>query len=454
MEIYSTRREQYKHLIVFCANALTLILEVLPFAWFWYRVAFPLMRNPFAGMGSLAMVLIYALILFLFTRALNGYNISSMRTYEAVVSNLLALFCTNLVAYVLVGLVTVNYFNIPLIIGLTVLEMAVLALWVVLVRYVFTALYPPHTMIVVWSDFDPSEIIEKLVLRRDRYDVCETISLSQGYEKVEEQILKYEAVLLYNLEAKERNDMLKFCYDHSIRTYLTPKISDILISGMEGIYLFDTPLYLARNMGLTPLQRFWKRLTDIVVSAIGLVIASPFMLLIAIAIKLCDGGPVFYRQTRLTRNGREFRIYKFRSMYVDSEKSGARLASKHDSRVTPVGKVIRNLHFDELPQLINVLKGEMSIVGPRPERPEIVEEYQASIPEYSFRIRVKAGITGYAQVYGRYNTEPIDKLKYDMMYIQHYSLSLDFKIMLLTFKILFQKENAEGVDDSKRTAIK
>ena len=453
MEIYKTRREQYKHLIILCVNAITMILEIAAFSWFWYYRAFPIMKNPFHGMGHIAVIFIYGALLFFITKALNGFNVSSMRTYEAVVSNLLALFCTNVIAYVYTGLVTVNYYPLLPCILMTLCEMCILAIWVILIRRLFTVLYPPHTMLVVWSEFDPSEIITKLILRKDRYDVRETICLREGYESVERKMLEYESVLLYNLDAKERNDMLKFCYDHSLRTYLTPKISDILISGMEGIYLFDTPLYLARNMGLTPVQRFFKRLTDIVVSLIGLAVTSPIMLIVAIAIKACDGGPVFYRQIRLTRNGEEFLIYKFRSMYVDSEKNGARLASRHDSRITPVGKVIRNLHVDELPQLINVLKGEMSIVGPRPERPEIVQEYTESIPEYSFRVRVKAGVTGYAQVYGRYNTTPVDKLKYDMMYIQHYSLALDFKIMFLTFKILFQKENAEGVDDSKRTAL-
>ena len=453
MELHHRRREQYKHFILFCVNLLTLVIEVLPFIWFWYDVAFPMMKNPFAGMGSVAVVGIYALILFLFTRALNGYNVSSMRTYEVVVSNLLALLCSNVVEYLLAGLITVHYFSVGVFAAWTIIEMAVLAVWVVLICRVFTALYPPHTMLIVWSSYDPSDIITKLVLREDRYNVCETVCLEEGYARVHELMLKYESVLLYNLDAKERNDMLKFCYENSIRTYLTPKISDILISGMDGIYLFDTPLYLARNMGLSPLQRLAKRVVDLVISLLGLIIASPFMLIIAICIKCCDGGPVFYKQTRLTRGGQEFTIYKFRSMYIDSEAHGAQLATKHDSRITPVGRVIRNIHFDELPQLFNVLKGEMSIVGPRPERPEIFEEYKDEIPEYVFRIRVKAGLTGLAQVYGKYNTTPLDKLKYDMMYIQHYSMGLDLKIMLLTFKILFQKENAEGVDDHKRTAM-
>ena len=180
--------------------------------------------------------------------------------------------------------------------------------------------------------------------------------------------------------------------------------------------------------------------------------ASPFMIVIAILVKLYDKGPVFYKQARLTKGGKVFYVMKFRSMRVDSEKQGARLAMKHDDRITPVGRVIRNLHLDELPQLFNILKGDMSMVGPRPERPQIAEEYKKAIPEFDYRLKVKAGLTGFAQVYGKYNTTPYDKLKLDLTYIENYSFVLDIKLMFLTFKILFQKENTEGVEKWQVTA--
>ena len=220
------------------------------------------------------------------------------------------------------------------------------------------------------------------------------------------------------------------------------------------MHSFDTPLLVMRNNGLSFEQRVGKRIVDLVLTIPMCIVASPFMLLIAILIKAYDGGPVLYRQRRLTLDGREFMIYKFRSMCVDSEKGGARLARKNDSRITPVGKVLRNLHLDELPQVLNILKGEMSLVGPRPERPEIAAEYYKEIPEFAFRLRVKAGLTGYAQIYGKYNTTPYDKLKLDMYYIENYSLWRDIRIILMTIKILFVKENTEGVDDSQVTAMK
>ena len=176
------------------------------------------------------------------------------------------------------------------------------------------------------------------------------------------------------------------------------------------------------------------------------------MLVIALAIKLQDGGPVLYTQDRLTKGGKVFRIFKFRSMWMESEQGVARLARKNDDRITPVGRVIRALHLDELPQIINILKGDMSIVGPRPERPEIAAQYRRQIPEFDFRLKAKAGLTGYAQVHGKYNTTPYDKLKLDLYYIEHQSFLLDVELILLTIKILFIKENTEGVEDDQITA--
>ena len=216
--------------------------------------------------------------------------------------------------------------------------------------------------------------------------------------------------------------------------------------------MFDTPLLLFRNSGLTIEQQLVKRIFDIVCSLIILIVFSPVLLLVAACVKLYDGGPVFYRQARLTKDGKVFMIYKFRSMRVDSEKHGARLAMKGDSRITPVGNIIRNLHIDELPQILNILQGDMSIVGPRPERPEIAEEYYKELPEFSYRLKVKAGLTGYAQVYGKYNTTPIDKLKLDMTYIENYSFFLDLQLLATTVKILFQKDSTEGVESWQTTA--
>lgn len=235
---------------------------------------------------------------------------------------------------------------------------------------------------------------------------------------------------------------------------MTPKISDIIIRGSQNIHLFDTPLLLSNSRGLRFEQRFTKRAVDIVGSLLGILVLSPLFIIVSLLIKLYDGGPILYTQQRLTRGGKVFDIYKFRSMRTDSEKDNvARLAAVNDDRVTPVGKWLRRLHIDELPQLLNILIGDMSIVGPRPERPSIADEYVSAIPEFGFRLKVKAGLTGYAQVYGQYNTSPYDKLKLDLFYIENYTLWKDINIILITIKIMFISEKSEGVESTQVTAL-
>lgn len=206
----------------------------------------------------------------------------------------------------------------------------------------------------------------------------------------------------------------------------------------------------------SPEYLLMKRIIDIVLSLIALIFLSPVLILTAAAVKLTDGGPVFYKQIRLTKDGKPFRIIKFRSMRVDAEKDGvARLSTgDQDERVTRVGRIIRKARIDELPQLLNILKGDLSICGPRPERPEIAAQYCEEMPEFALRLQAKAGLTGYAQVYGKYNTTPYDKLQMDLMYIAHPSIIEDVKIMLATVKILLVPESTEGIAEGATTAMR
>jgi exopolysaccharide biosynthesis polyprenyl glycosylphosphotransferase len=247
---------------------------------------------------------------------------------------------------------------------------------------------------------------------------------------------------------------VKICFENDIRAYSTAKISDVLVRGAECIHLFDTPLLLYRNNGMTIEQRIIKRAMDIIISLLMLILTSPFLLISALAIKLYDGGPVFFRQERATLNGKVFRIHKFRSMIVDAEKDGKpRPTTEGDPRITPVGKILRATRLDELPQLIDILMGDMSLVGPRPERIEHVKQYTEEIPEFQYRLKVRGGLTGYAQLYGKYNTTPYDKLQLDLMYIQNYSLLLDVKLLLMTVKIMFIKESTDGFSEEKSKKI-
>lgn len=446
--------EQYKRLINFIARVIILSGEAFFFAVMWYRYYVPKYDYIFFRRGHWAMIGIYVLILFFFTRSFGGYNIGYARITDMSLSHVLALICCNFIEYFEICLILKEYVNpIPLI-GLSVMELALIFPWIYITRRIFVTLYPPRKMIVVYGDRSPKFLIDKINQRNDKYNICGQIHVSEGLEAITSVLKNYEAVVICDTPAQIRNDILKYCYKHSIRVYVTPKISDIIISGADDIYLFDTPLYLNRNQGLSFDQRFVKRAMDIVLSTIILVVFSPLFLILALIIKLQDNGPVFYTQDRLTMHGKVFKIIKFRSMYVDSEKNGARLAAKDDDRITPIGRFMRRTHIDELPQIINIFNGDMSFVGPRPERPQIAEEYEKSIPEFSFRLKVKAGLTGYAQVYGKYNTTPYDKLKLDLTYIENYSLWTDFKLILMTMKVIFQKDNTEGIDNDSTNALR
>ncbi len=449
-------KERYKHLLNFIANVVTLVFETFCFGWVWYMMYVPLMdkENLFFRRGNWAVIGVYALIVFFFTHMFGGYRIGYMRVADIILSQILAVFLATIVAYIEVCLIANDYLPPRPLLLMAAAEILFLVPWVILVRKGYQRLYPPRQMLVIYGEYSPDDLIAKINTRKDRYDICASLSYRVGYEELYTTILRYSAVVLCDLPAQARNQIIKFCYQESIRAYVTPKISDILFRGADDIHLFDTPLLLSRNQGLSIVEQFVKRAMDIVLSLLGILAASPFMLVIAAAIRLYDRGPVLYKQERLTKDGESFMIYKFRSMSVHSEEQGARLAAKGDERVTPVGRVIRAVHLDELPQLFNILKGEMSMVGPRPERQVIADQYTKEIPEFVLRLKVKAGLTGYAQVYGKYNTTPYDKLKLDLTYIENYNVWLDIRILFLTFKILFVRENTEGVDASQTTAIK
>lgn len=447
-------REQYKHLLNYGANLISLLVEGCIFAYIWYTYYSENIFLPFYRRGNWAVVGFYVLLIFFFTKVFGGYNIGYMRMTDIALSHVLSILLSGVAAYFEICMIARDYVNPEPVLGMMGAELVFILPWIYIVRKLYERLYPPRQMLVIYGHYSPDDLIAKINTRKDKYNICAAVSYEIGHEELYPMIQKYNAVVLCDLPAQARNQIMKYCYQESVRTYVTPKISDILFRGADDIHLFDTPLLLSRNQGLSIDQRIVKRICDIIFSLFGIILASPFMMIIALAVKLYDGGPVLYKQERLTRDGKPFMIYKFRSMSMDSEKNGARLAAKGDKRVTPVGKIIRNIHFDELPQLFNILKGEMSMVGPRPERKEISDKYEEEIPEFILRTKVKAGLTGYAQVYGKYNTTPYDKLKLDLTYIENYSLWLDVKIMLLTFKILFQKENTEGVDEEQTTAMK
>lgn len=445
--------EQYKRLIRFWASVLILTVEIGIYWIAWNRFFSEAAGTPFFRRGDWLMLAVYSILLLFFSKMYGGLKIGYLERGNILYSQILSVILVDIVTYLQIALLAKRFLNpFPFFLMFAAQAMAI-SIWTFLANFLFQKLFPPRQMLLIYGNRPSLSLMDKMNRRKDRYQIKDHIHVNEGLPKLMSLIPSYDAVVICDVSSSIRNQILKYCYSEGIRVYMTPKISDILIRSAEDITLFDTPLIMARNGNLSIEQAFLKRIMDIVISGVACVFTSPFMLITAAAIKLQDGGPAIYKQKRLTINGREFYVYKFRSMRVDAEKDGvARLASAGDSRITPVGSFIRKVRLDELPQLFNILRGDMSIVGPRPERPEIAKQYEAEMPEFRYRLRVKAGLTGYAQIFGKYNTTPYDKLKLDLHYIQNYSLLLDVKLMIQTIKILFMRESTEGIAAGQTTA--
>lgn len=454
------RIESLKRLIILQLSFVGLILQTGVYAYFWMTAYYPFLhmhrRLNFFFKGHVLMFLVYFVLLFFFTSTYGGLKVGYLKPVDVYFSQFFSLLGVNLLSYVQISLMANWLVDARPIIETMLIQIVLSAVWVYVCNMFYHKVFPPREILLVHGERPIDSIVAKFNSRKDKYRINRCIDIAEGIEKIKEEITGgYGAVVLWDIPIQVRNELLKYCYSKSVRVYMMPKVSDVLVKGSDQLHLFDTPILLTREYALKIEQRLIKRLIDIVCAVLLLIIASPFMLITAAAIKLYDGGPVLYKQIRCTRDAREFYILKFRSMRVDAEKDGvARLAAKNDSRITPIGRIIRAVRIDELPQLFNILKGDMSFIGPRPERPEIIAQYVEEMPEFVFRMKVKAGLAGYAQVYGKYNTTPYDKLKLDLTYIENYSVWLDLKLMLLTLKILFKPESTEGVDSNQTTAHK
>lgn len=397
------------------------------------------------------MIAVYAIFLLFFSQMYGGFKIGFYKTWNVIYSQILALFFTNVITYLQIALIDKKFHSISIMGSVFLIECVVVVIWAWISQKIYGKLFPQRRLLLVYGERPMFHLMQKISTREDKFQICNVVHYDQGVDAIQELVHKYDGVIVGDIPAHERNQLLKYCYGKGIRTYTVPKISDIINRSSDELNLFDTPLLLSRNEDLQVEELFLKRLTDILFSLIGLIVTAPFFLVIAVMIKATDHGPVFYKQTRLTKNRKEFEIYKFRTMIQDAEKDGkARLASQNDDRILPVGKFLRATRLDELPQLINILKGEMSLVGPRPERPELAEKIEEDLPEFAYRLKVKAGLTGYAQIYGKYNTTSYDKLKLDLTYIRNYSYFLDWKLILMTPKIMLLKESTEGVGNEEQ----
>ena len=355
-----------KRMIMFWSKMFIVLLQTGMYGWLWFHHYKDMMPVEYWRRGNWVIIALYALFIMVFSRAFGALKVGYLKTWDIMYSQFLTILCVNGVTYLQLSLINGDWKfleNSKEMFLLCFLDIILVLLWAIFMRWIYAFIYPPHEMLLIYGDISPDSIIRKLESRKDKYHVKDKVALSAGIETVYERIRQYDAVLIGDIPVQDRNQFIKYCFEQDIRCYGIPKISDIMIRNSESIDLFDSPLLLFRNNGLTYRQMFVKRAMDIAISLAGILISSPVMLLIAAFVKWYDHGPVFYRQKRLTKDGQEFEILKFRSMVVNSEKHGARLAKKNDSRITPIGRVIRRLHFDELPQLFNILKGDMAFVA-------------------------------------------------------------------------------------------
>ena len=333
-------------------------------------------------------------------------------------------------------------------------QMVLGATWIMTLHRIFERFHFRKKAILIYGNREDPEEVKRINKTINKYfKISKSIKYTNEAAVIKKAINKATVLYIGDIPAETRNRIVKYCMSANIECFSIPKVSDIYINSANVAQLNDKLLIQYPQIGISGYKAVIKRAGDILISLLMLILASPFMLVIALLVKLEDHGPVFYQQDRVTKDGRDFKMLKFRSMRVSAEEDGPRLASADDDRITRTGRFIRKTHLDELPQLINILKGDMSVVGPRPERHEFIEYYSTKVPEFAERLKVKGGLTGYAQVYGRYNTEPEDKIKYDLYYIYNYSLWLDFKLVLLTLRILFQRENTQGFDEEQAQAL-
>lgn len=436
-----------------CIKLLNAIAMAVPFTacWLWIYS-----RETLIHAKSMNHVLIIALFLFIYGtygRIYDAFLVSIHRISEMIYSQVLAVLISDGIMYVIMILLTRG---IPILCPMMIvfiIQTGISTVWCVLAhKYYFLTHKPKRTVIVYDIQRGIDDLINEYGLDK-KFDVRRSVTAEACIENGFKDLENAETVFICGVHSHDRNIILKDCISKEIDVYVLPRIGDVLMSGAKQMHMFHLPMLKVRRYHPTPEYIVMKRVFDILSSGIVLILVSPVMLITAIAIKVNDGGPIFYKQCRLTKDGKFFEVLKFRSMRVDAEKDGvARLSTgDRDNRVTTVGHFIRKVRIDELPQLLNILKGEMSVVGPRPERPEIAEQYMKELPEFALRLQAKAGLTGYAQVYGKYNTSPYDKLQMDLMYISKPSFMEDLKIIFATIKILFVPESTEGVAEGEKT---
>lgn len=426
-----------------------IVLLMIPFLICWTLYYEPRTTTVGSKQVSVLVMIIFFLICYYFGQRLDCFRVSILQIRDVIFGEVLATMITDIIMYILIWMLSIHLPN--LIPGLITWggQCVIGVIWAYVMHQSYFSTHPPIRTIVIYDERMGMENLIHTYGLEKRFNIKTVYPVESIMDKLE-VMEEFDAAFLCGIHSRERNIILKHCISHKIKLFMIPRIADVMMRGSEQIHMLYLPILKTQRYKPSIEYQIIKRTMDIVVSGIATIVLSPLFLITAIAVK-SDGGPAFYKQKRLTKDGKVFEILKFRSMRVDAEKySGAVLsAGENDPRITKVGRIIRACRLDELPQLLNILKGDMSLVGPRPERPELQKEIEKEVPEFGLRLQAKAGLTGYAQVYGKYNTTFYDKLLMDLMYISKPSILEDFTIMLVTVKILTSKESTEGVGEGK-----
>lgn len=434
--------KKYRHAILSLIKGLICLSAI---ASFIACVAIYYPESDFHFWGYVMFAALYLIVFLANANMYRCFNIGMLRRRELVFSFCTASFLTNFIMYFVISLLCKFIIDPLPLLAVLLFQWAAGSLLLLLANRMFFLLRPVRNAAMVCSqDQHETETLEKFQNMRDSYRIVEVISEAAGFDAIAAGLAPYSTVIAGAIDASLRQKLVNFCFEHNKRLFVLPSVQDIILHNSHETFVGDSVVYLCKNRAFTIEQLAVKRLMDIAVSLLGLLLTSPIMLVTALLIKLYDGGPVFFRQVRYTRNLERFTLIKFRSMIVDAEKDGARFTTPDDQRITPVGRFIRRTRIDELPQFFNILRGEMSLVGPRAERIENADYYCEMLPEFRYRMKVKAGLTGYAQIYGKYNTSYEDKLKLDLLYIENCSLIQDLQLLLLTVRVLFLPESTEG----------
>lgn len=447
-------KKTYQDFLLRIIKAVNVALLTVPFAAVWYVWYSNQLIMPYNDNKNYLIIGLFIVLYSVFGKIYEGFMVSMKRISELVYSQALAAVAADGIMFLVTWLLAQTFPNVLPMLVVVAMQIFLSIIWSFVITGWYFKVFPPRATAVV---YDVRQGLEKLVKAYGldkKYDVQLKLWVDECLADL--SVLKnMKTVFISGVHSHERNIILKYCVAENIEVLVIPRIGDVIMSGAKSIHMFHLPMLKVQRYNASLEYLAVKRAMDMVLSLFALIVLSPIMLVVAIAIKAYDGGPVLYSQVRLTKDNKKFNIHKFRSMRVDAESDGvARLSTgDKDDRITPVGKIIRKLRLDELPQLFDILCGNLSICGPRPERPEIAEQYMEEMPEFALRLQAKAGLTGYAQVYGKYNTTPYDKLQMDLMYIAHPSIIEDIKIMMATVKILFMPESTEGVDEGQTTAI-